>query len=49
MAVTSQQVMLYMSQRQKGQTQEIAAAKVGLSVSTARRLECRAASDMEYP
>lgn len=44
MAVTSQQVTLYMSQRQQGQTQEVAAAKAGLSVSTARRLERRAES-----
>ncbi len=27
MAVTNQQVMLYMSQRQQGQTQEVAAVK----------------------
>jgi len=44
MAVTSQQVTLYMSQRQQGQTQEVAAAKAGLSVRTARRLERRAES-----
>ncbi|PRY72058.1 IS21 family transposase [Halomonas ventosae] len=44
MAVTSQQVTLYMSQRQQGQTQPVAAAKAGLSVSTARRLERRAES-----
>lgn len=39
MAVTSQQVTLYMSQRQQGQIQEIAAAKAGLSIRTARCLE----------
>lgn len=44
MAVISQQVTLYMSQRQQDQTQEVAAAKAGLSVSTARRLERRADS-----
>lgn len=44
MAVTSQQVTLYMSQRQQGQTQAVAAAKAGLSVSTARRLDRRAES-----
>ncbi|WP_163561018.1 IS21 family transposase [Halomonas sp. NO4] len=33
-----------MSQRQQGQTQEVAAAKAGLSVRTARRLERRAES-----
>ena len=44
MAVTNQQVMLYMSQRQQGQTQEVAAAKAGLCVRTARRIERRAES-----
>lgn len=44
MAVTSQQVTLYMSQRQQGQSQEVAAAKAGFSVRTARRLERRAES-----
>jgi hypothetical protein len=44
MAVTSQQVTIYMSQRQQGQTQDLAAAKAGLSVRTARRLERRAES-----
>lgn len=42
MAVTRQQVTLYMSQRQEGRSQTVAAAKAGISVRTARRLDHRA-------
>lgn len=39
MAVTSQQVKVYMSHRESGQSQVIAAASAGMSQRTARRLE----------
>ncbi|MCP1677293.1 hypothetical protein J2T57_004475, partial [Natronocella acetinitrilica] len=39
MAVTEQQVKVYMSQREKGSSQVVAAAKAGISERTARRLE----------
>ena len=39
MAVTKQQVRVYMSQRSKGQPQVAAAAKAGVSERTARRIE----------
>lgn len=39
MAVTEQQVRVYMSQREDGRTQQSAAARAGLSERTARRLE----------
>lgn len=39
MAVTKQQVRVYMSQRKRGDTQVAAAAKAGLSERTARRIE----------
>src|SRR5690554_6342420 len=39
MAVTEQQVRVYMSQRKLGKTQTAAAAKAGVSERTARRIE----------
>jgi DNA-binding XRE family transcriptional regulator len=39
MAVTEQQVRVYMSQRQLGKTQSAAAARAGVSERTARRIE----------
>lgn len=39
MAVTKQQVRVFMSQREQGKTQTTAAAKAGISESTARRIE----------
>jgi DNA-binding XRE family transcriptional regulator len=41
MAVTKQQVRVYMSTRERGHTQVTAAAKAGISERTARRLERR--------
>ena len=39
MAVTKQQVRVFMAQRSNGQTQTLAAAKTGISERTARRID----------
>ncbi len=49
MAVTKQQVRIYMSQRQSGQKQVTAAAQAGLSERTARRLEHGQTGDSPQP
>ena len=46
--ITDQQVRLYMTKR-KHHTQEIAAAKAGISVRTARRIEADATLPSQKP
>lgn len=47
MAVSKQQVRVYMTERNRGKTQAVAAAKAGVSERTARRIEGRQAAESE--